>query len=215
MSAPAPHRAALALRAGALVLLAGGLAAPAAPARAGTISDYLAACLSPAGSPGQTATLLSTIGWTVGGDVARAVEARAMVIPYLSGRDEQDLRRNAVTYYLEEGLAAAEAEAARSVWLTSPEGDVALISHEEGRILCTLALAEGVLAAEVTAALPEPARGGTDPQMKWQHFALDAPEGITDPRVTLWDSAAREYTTRNPVRRRDVDLILTTEARVE
>ena len=74
------------------------------PVAADPFHDMLSACYARTGSAGQAASLLSTIGWQVGGDAPRAVEARAMVLPYLSGRGAQDLRHNALTYYADEAL---------------------------------------------------------------------------------------------------------------
>lgn len=182
------------------------------------ITELQGACHSTAGSVGQVASLLSPVGWQVGGDFERAIEARAMVLPYLSGRGEQDLRRNALTYYKDEALAQAAEEAVLSGFMTSPEGHTLMIIHTGRDIYCTLALARGTLAVQVLDAMPDrdfEIGKGNDPQMTWNIFSPNPPPpGVTGAEIALYDSDADDYTRINPVRPRDVDLIVTTRARL-
>lgn len=180
------------------------------------ITEMQGACHSASGSVGQAASLLSTVGWQVGGDFERAIEARAMVIPYLSGRDEQDLRRNGLEYYLEEGLPQAREEATRSGFLTSPEGHTIMITHNGDSIMCTLAVAKNTLAIEIGAMLPEEDfRSGNDPQMRWYYYRPETPPpGVSDAVMIHFDADDHDYTNINPVRPRDVDQVIVMTARI-
>ena len=195
--------------------LAALLAAPAAAQD--RMQELMGACFAQTGSFGQAATLLSTLGWQVGGDAERAIEARAMVLPYLMGRDEQDLRRNGLEYYKNETLALARQEAVYSGILTSPEGHTLMMTHTGETLDCTLAIAEDVHFGEITDSLPEGDFGkGEDPQMSWENFRPETPPpGVTDAEGTFWDSNERRYTTVNPPRPRHVDLIVTTRVRMQ
>ncbi len=196
--------------AAALAFALAAATAPAAPAAADMLSQLQAACSAPTGSAGQAASLLSTIGWRVGGNAARATEARAMVLPYLSGRGEQDLRRNALAQYRDEALAQAAEEAARSLFLTSPGGDTLMMTHSGDALDCTLALAPGTIPAMIVEALPGKPSPVTDPQMTRYPFAPDPmPTGIRAVSGAFWDPDADDYTRTNPVRPRDVDMIVT------
>lgn len=199
------------------IALAAALAALLAPpAGADSLGEMLSACYARTESAGQAASILSSIGWQVGGAVPRAVEARAMVLPYLSGLSAQDLRRNALAHYLDPGLARAAEEAARSVFMTSPEGHTLMMTHDGAAIDCTLALAPGSFASQVLDALPNWQDPVTDPQMVRYRFAPDAaPTGVTGADGALWDADARDFTQVNPVRPRDVDLIVTARARMQ
>ncbi len=180
------------------------------------ITEMQGACHSNVGSVGQAASLLSTVGWQVGGDFARAIDARAMVIPYLSGRDEQDLRRKGLDYYLEEGLPQAAEEAVLSGFLTSPEGHTIMITHNGDHIMCPLAVHEYTLAVEISAYLPqEDFRNGNDPQMRWYYYRPETPPpGVSDPVMIHFDADDHDYTNINPVRPRDVDQVIVMTARI-
>lgn len=180
------------------------------------VQELMGACFSQSGTVGQAATALSTIGWAVGGDYERAVEARAMTIPYLSGRDEQDLRRKGVEYYKEEGLAQAAEEATMSLFLTAPEGHTLMMTHTGDAMNCTLAIAEDVHAVAILNLLPEDTEEGNDPQMEWTHFVpAPPPPGVSGARGTFWIADSRDYTNINPPRPRDVKMIITTQVRLQ
>ena len=197
--------------------LALSLALLAAPAAAqDRMQELMGACFARTGSFGQAATLLSTLGWQVGGDAERGIEARAMILPYLQGRGEQELRRNGLEIYLNETLPLARQEAVYSGFLTSPEGHTLMMTHTGDTLECTLAIAAGVHFAQVTESLPDAHTKGNDPQMDWELFYPETPPpDVSDAEGGYWDANERAYTTANPPRPRDVDLIVSTRVRMQ
>ncbi len=198
----------------AIALILALIAAPAAAQD--RLQEMLGACFAQTGSFGQAATLLSTLGWQVGGDAERGIEARAMVLPYLQGRDEQELRRNGLEIYKTETLPLARQEAVYSGFLTSPEGHTLMMTHTGEMLECTLAIADDVHVTEITGSLPASHSKGSDPQMEWELFRPETPPpGVSEAEGAYWDSDERAYTTANPPRPRDVDLIISTRVRMQ
>lgn len=185
-------------------------------ALANKMEQLMGACFAPTATSGQAATLLSTIGWQVGGDYTRAQEARAMVLPYLSGRDDQDLRRNGLEYYQQEGLVQAAEEAPLSLFLTSPDGGTLMMTHTGEQLDCTYAAAGGTLVTEITSLLPDDLSNPvSDPQMTYYRYIPNPqPQGIQRTTVNVWDPDEADYTQINPIRPRSVDLIVTVRTKM-
>lgn len=120
-------------------------AAPPGPSGAAAdVAAVMDLCFTaPADTPDPVAAF-EALGWTPGGNVARAEEALTLASVYQSDRNSDEVTARMAEIY-RESRAQGQSRAEAATLLTSPAGQVLAIESRHGHIACTLVAQPGTV----------------------------------------------------------------------